>query len=168
MGRTHSCRYDNHHRTPDLDLVAFLQMLGGAEAAPIEPGAVRRAEVLDEPQVVGDLETGVVSGGELVVDDDAALAACREGATEAVTLVPELDDQRSAGGRIDKGAPGLRGDGGHSGSPGLLLLLGDVLPRRQRCGMGAAVGFVGGSCEVLEAGTAHSSIISEAGRLPQW
>src|SRR6266550_8419719 len=160
-GRIRLCRHDGHDGTPDLDLVAFLQMLGGAEAAPIERGAVGRAEVLDEPQAVSDLETGVVTGSELVADGEVALAACGEGGAEAVTLVSDLDDQWPGGGRLDEGPPGLCGDGGHSGFPGLLLLLGGVLPRRQRCGMGAAGGFIGGSCEVFEAGAGHSSIMSE-------
>jgi hypothetical protein len=43
----------------------------------------------------------------------------------------------------------------------LLLLLGGVLPRRQGRGMGAAVGFIGSSCEVFETGASHSSIMSE-------
>src|SRR6266699_3213633 len=49
---------------------------------------------------------------------------CGEGGAEAVTLVSDLDDQWPGGGRLDEGPPGLCGDGGHSGFPGLLLLLG--------------------------------------------
>src|SRR5262249_61965924 len=87
------CRYDNHDGTPDLDLVALLQMLGGAEAAPVEPGAVGRAEVLDEPQGVGDVEAGVVAGSELMGDEEGAVADCRGGGTEAVADVREQIEQ---------------------------------------------------------------------------
>src|SRR6476646_5004195 len=88
-GSPHSCRNDSHDGTPDLDLVAFLQVLGGAEAAPIQHGAVGRAQVLDEPQAVSALETGVVAGSEFVGDGEVALAARGKGGAEAVTLLAD-------------------------------------------------------------------------------
>src|SRR5690242_10981929 len=37
---TSSCRYHNHDRMADPDLVALLQQLGCVDSAPVEPGAV--------------------------------------------------------------------------------------------------------------------------------
>src|SRR5205823_2162037 len=58
-------RSGGHHdddRAADLDLVALLQPLGREHATAVEPGAVGRAEILDEPVAVGRLEQGVVAG----------------------------------------------------------------------------------------------------------
>jgi len=156
-------RHDGYDGLPDLDLVALLQTLRGVETAPVEPGAVGRAEVLDKPQAVGHPESAVVAGGEVVADGQVALAASGEVGLEGMALVSCLDDQ-GPGGRclLDEGGAGLRSDRGHGDFPGLLLLLGGLLPRRQVCGVRATVGFIGGSCELLEAGTGHPSMMPGA------
>jgi len=59
--------------------------------------------VLDEPVAVGQLEQGVVAGGVLVVDDQAALPAGGELAMEGADLVTSLDDDRMRGGRLGQG-----------------------------------------------------------------
>src|SRR5215469_5027081 len=96
------------------------------------------------------------AGGELVADREGALTAGGEVGVEGVALVSGLDEQGPVGGyRLNDRAAGLRGDGGRDGSPGLLLRLGHLFPRRQGSGLGLAVGLVGGPGEVIEAGTAH-------------
>jgi hypothetical protein len=52
---------------------------------------------------VGQLEQGVVAGGVLVVDDQAALAAGGELAMEGADLVTSLDDDRMGGVRLGQG-----------------------------------------------------------------
>src|SRR5215469_14960962 len=102
----------------------------------------------------------MVARGELVADGQVALAARGEVGLEGVALVSCLNDQGPGGGRLlDEGGAGLRGDSGNGDSPGLLLRLGGLLPRRQLSGMRAAVGFIGCSCEVFEAGTGHASMM---------
>jgi hypothetical protein len=49
---------------------------------------------------------------------------------------------------------------GHGDRPGVLLLLGHVLPRRQGGGVGSAVGFVGSSCAAFERAS-HMSMMPE-------
>jgi signal transduction histidine kinase len=88
------CLGRHHHDdgAPDPDLVAFLQPLGDDDAAPVEPGAVGRAEVLDVPEAVSRLEEGMMAGGVLVVDNQGALSAGGELGVEDAGLVPGLDD----------------------------------------------------------------------------
>ncbi len=76
-------------------------------------------------------------------------------------LVPGLDDDRLGGADIGEGHVARAGDGGHRGLPGLLLLLGGVVPRRERSGAGAAMGFVGGSREAFEISAGHLSMMPE-------
>src|SRR5215470_4985029 len=66
---------DDDYGAADLDLVAFLETLGLVDAAVVEPGAIGGVEVLDEPEAVRQLEQGVVAGGVLVADHQAALPA---------------------------------------------------------------------------------------------
>src|SRR5215469_11832985 len=109
----------------------------------------------------------MVARGELVADGQVALAARGEVGLEGVALVSCLDDQGPGGGcLLDEGGAGLRGDRGHGRSPGLLLLLGGLLPRRQVCGVRTTVGFIGCSCEVFEAGIGHISMMP--GRMRSW
>src|SRR6266699_4890009 len=145
----------------DLDLVALLQALGRVHAAVVEPGAVGRAEVLDEPVAVGQLEQGVVAGGVLVIDDQAALPAGGELGVEGADLVAGLDDDRMGGGSLGEGGFTRARHRGDNGPPGLLLLVADVLPGREGVGMGSPVGIVGGPCETVEIGTSHQSIMPE-------
>src|ERR1700732_4924068 len=81
----------DHDGAADLDLVALLQPLGRVHAAVVEPSAVGRAEVLDKPVAVSQLEQGVVAGGVLVVDDQAALPAGGELGMEGADLFTGLD-----------------------------------------------------------------------------
>ena len=85
-------RHHDDDGAPDPDLVAFLQPLGDDDAAPVEPGAVGRAEVLDVPEAVSRLEEGMMAGGVLVVDHQGALSAGGELGVEDAGLVPGLDD----------------------------------------------------------------------------
>ncbi len=104
---------------------------------------------------MGGLEAGVMGGGEVIADDERALAPGREAGVESVLLLSGLKEQGLGRDGIGEGDTGLPGDGGHGGLPGLLLLLGAVFPRRERARVRAAVGFVGGSREVLEADAGH-------------
>jgi NAD(P)-dependent dehydrogenase (short-subunit alcohol dehydrogenase family) len=152
-------------RVADPDLVSLLQPLRSMEAAAVEEGAVRRAEVFDVPQAVRDEEARVVAGGELVADGQVAHPAGGELAVKAVLPVRGLDDQGpGAAGRLDHGVAGLNVDSGNGCSPGLLLLLGGVFPPRQgnACRrVRAAMSFVGDSGKVFEARTTHISIMPE-------
>ena len=65
--------------------------LGGEHPAPVEPRAVRRAEIFHVPVPVGELEEGVVAGGIVVADRQIALAARGEVSAEDVGLAAELD-----------------------------------------------------------------------------
>src|SRR5258708_35253178 len=89
----------------------------------------------------------MVVGGIVVAEDQLALAARDEVGAEGVALVSDLDVERLGEDGIDirEGDAGLPGDGGRSGLPGLLLLLGGLFPRRGGSGVGAAGGFGGGS-----------------------
>ena len=118
-------------------------------------------EVFHVPEAVGVLEAGVVAGGMLVADGQRALAPGGEGGVEDVGPVSGLDDERLSGGAIGQGGVAQPGDGGCGGPPGLSLLLGDVLPRRDRSLSGTAVGLIGGSCELFKVGAGHSSIMPE-------
>src|SRR5689334_19935664 len=136
----------HHHddRTADLDLVALLQPLGREHAAAVEPGAVGRAETLDEPVAVGRPAPGVVAGRVLVAEHQAALPAGGELGVEDVGLVTGLDRDRVGGGALGKGGFTRARYRGDSGPPGLLLLVADVVPGREGAGMSTAVGVVGG------------------------
>src|SRR5258708_8565801 len=103
----------------------------------------------------------MVVGGIVVAEDQLALAARDEVGAEGVALVSDLDVERLGEDGIDirEGDAGLPGDGGRSGLPGLLLLLGGLFPRRERSGVGATVGFVGGSGKVFEADAGHLSMM---------
>src|SRR6266516_1699524 len=124
----------------DLDLVALLQALGRVHAAVVEPGAVRRAEVLDEPVAVGQLEQGVVAGGVLVIDDEASLPAGGELGVESAGLVAGLDNDRMGGGGLGQGGLTRACYRGNSGPPGFLFLIADVVPGREGAGMSSPVG----------------------------
>src|SRR5260370_17790002 len=100
----------------------------------------------------------------LITDGQCALAARSELGVEDAGLVFYLDDKRVGGDAIGDGGLALAGDGGHSGPPGLLLLLGDVIPRRERSRGHVAVGLVGGSCEAVDVGARPPSLMPE-GRL---
>ena len=157
-----------HHEddgAPDPDLVAFLQPLDGADAAPVEPGAVGRAEVLDVPEAMSGLEEGVMAGGVIVVDDQCALPACGEFGMEDAGLAADLDGDGRGGSRVGKGGVARACDGRHGGLPGLLLLLGGVFPGRERPGVSATVGLVGGAREAVEIAASHQSIMP--GGVPQ-
>jgi len=52
---------------------------------------------------VSQLEQGVVAGGVLVVDDQAALPAGGELGMEGADLFTGLDDDRMGGGRLGQG-----------------------------------------------------------------
>ena len=56
-----SSRHHDDGGASNLDLVAFFQSLGLVDAAPVEPGAVGRIEVLDVPEAMSELEKGVVA-----------------------------------------------------------------------------------------------------------
>jgi hypothetical protein len=88
-----------------------------------------------------------VTGGEVVVEDSG--------------LISGLDDERLGGRSLRDGDVAPAGDRGRGGPPGLLLLLCGLVPRRKRPGAGAAAGFISGSCEVLEVGAGHTSMMPE-------
>src|SRR6266851_447928 len=100
---------------------------------------------------MGGLEAGVMGGGEVIADDERALAPGREAGVKRVLLVSGLKDEGLIGDGIGEGDAGLPGDRGHGGLPGLLFLLGAVFPRRERARLDGPVGFVGSLREVLEA-----------------
>ena len=52
---------------------------------------------------MGQLEQGVVAGGVLVIDDQAALPAGGELGVEGADLVAGLDDDRMGGGGLGEG-----------------------------------------------------------------
>src|SRR5579862_562562 len=118
-----SCRNDGHDGMADLDLVALLQQLGSTDPAPVEHGAVGRAEVIDVPHSTNGVEAAMLTGGEVVLDGQFAVAAGSEVGTEALTLVTDLDDQGWGVRPLGDGGSCLPGDGGRGGLPGLLLLL---------------------------------------------
>jgi hypothetical protein len=146
---------------PDSDLVALLQPLGSEDTAPVEPGAVGRAEVFDVPELVGDMETGVVARGELVVDDERALAAGGEVTVEDVPPIPDLEDKGLGGNRLGQGHSGLPGDCGHGGPPCLPLRLRGVFPGWGSSRVGTAMCFVRGTSEVIDTG--HILMMAEGG-----
>src|SRR5215831_6826288 len=82
-----------YDRVPDSDLVTFLQPLGCLNAAPVQPGAVGRAHIFDVPPAAGNLEARVATGGEFIVDDQAAFPAHGELSIKGTTAVCGLDDQ---------------------------------------------------------------------------
>ena len=107
-------RLGRHHDddgAPDPDLVAFLQPLDGADAAPVEPGAVGRAEVLDVPQAMSGLEEGVMAGGVVIVDDQCALPARGEFGMEDAGLAADLEGDGRGGSRVGQGGVARGGDG---------------------------------------------------------
>jgi anti-sigma regulatory factor (Ser/Thr protein kinase)/anti-anti-sigma regulatory factor len=124
-------RHDDDGRAADLDLVALLQALGAEHAAPVEPGAVGRAEVLYVPVAVRELEQAVLAGGMLVADDQGTLPAGGELLVEGAGLAAGLDDDRRGAFAVGHRMVALSRDGGHRGPPGRLLLRGDVFPRRE-------------------------------------
>src|SRR5580704_17646329 len=129
----------------DLDLVALFQALRGEHAAAVEPGPVRRLEVLDVPGAVRELEPGVVVGGMVIGHHQAALAARGEVGAEDMGLLRGLDDERRGGPGVGQGGLAVAADGGHGGLPGLLLTAGNVVPRRDIALLGPAESVVGGS-----------------------
>src|SRR5689334_16380125 len=157
-----------HHdddRAADLDLVALLEPLGREHAAAVEPGAVGRAEVLDEPVAVGWLEQSVVAGRVLVVEHQAALPAGGELGVEDVRLVTGLDGDRLGRGALGDGGFTRARYRGDNGPPGVLLLVADVVPGWEGTGMSTAVGIVGGLGETVEIDTGHQSIMPEQGAM---
>jgi len=143
----------------DLDLVAFLEQLRCKDPEPVEHGAVGGAEVFEIPQAMNSLETGVLARSEVVVDSETAVTADGEVAIEGMTLVSDLDDQGLTGPRLRDRAAGLSGDGGRGCLPSLLLLLGEVFPRREICGKGGTVGVIGSLRDAFN-GSGHLSIVS--------
>jgi hypothetical protein len=135
-----------HDGVPDSDLVTFLQPLGCLDAAPVQPGAVGRAQVFDIPPAAGNLEACVAAGGEFVVDDEAAFPAHGELGIEGAAAVGGLDAQGPGTHPHSTGDFPLPRDGGRRRPPGRLFLRTDIFPRRQRRGMGSAVGLIGVSC----------------------
>ena len=131
---------------PDLDLVAFFQPLTLEDAAPIEPGAIGRAEILDIPKTVSEQEVGVLARGTLIVENQRALPADGEVVVEDAGLISGLDDERLGRRSLGEGGIAGAGDCGYGGFPSLLLLPGGVFPRRKRPRVGVAVSFVRGSC----------------------
>ena len=107
----------------------------------------------------------MLTRGEIVVDNEIAFTADGEVGTEGMTLVSDLDDHGLGVRRLSNGAAGLLGDGGRGGLPSLLLLLGEVFPRRERRRKGGAVGFVGSLCQAFNEG-GHISIVPE--RFMKW
>lgn len=97
-----------------------------------------------------------MGGGKVITDDQGAQASGREAGVERVLLVSGLKQQGLGRDGIGEGDAGLPGDGGHGGLPGLLLLIGALLPRRERARLGLAMGFVGSPREVLDADAAHA------------
>ena len=128
--------------------------------APVDQGAIGGAEVFDVPQATDSLETGMLTGGEVVVDSEVAFTADGEVGTEGMTMVSDLDDEGLGVRRLSDGAIRLAGHGGHDSLPSFLLLLGDVFPGRERCGKRGAVGFVGSPGEAFNEG-GHISIMPE-------
>ena len=127
--------------------------------APVEQGAIGGAEVFDIPQATNGLETSVLARSEVVVNGEATLTADGEVGTEGMAMASELKDQGPARGwRLRHGTADFPGDGGHGCSPSFLVLLCDVFPRRQGCGQGSPMGFVGSLRKAInEAG--HRSIM---------
>jgi len=56
IAETWLCRCHGHDRVPDPDLDGLFQQLSGVNVAPVEPGTVGRAEVLDAPSATGNPE----------------------------------------------------------------------------------------------------------------
>jgi hypothetical protein len=81
-----------------------------------------------------------------------------------MTLASDLDDQGRALRRLSDGAAGLAGDSGRGGLPRLLLLLGELFPRRERCGQRGAVGCVGSLGEAFNEG-GHPIMVPERASL---
>ncbi len=113
---------------------------------------------MDIPKAADEPEASVAAGSEFVLDNELALTADGEVGVEALALVPGLDDQRSGARGLGDGLAGLRGNGGHGGSPGLLLLLGGSFPGWEGFGVGVSVSFVRSLCEAIE-GAGHVSIM---------
>src|ERR1700677_2460928 len=145
----------------DLDLVALLQALRGEHPAPVEPRAVRRAEVLDVPGTVRELEPGVVVGGVVIAHRQVALAARGEVGAEDVGLASGLDDERRGGPEVGQGGLAVAVDGGYGGPPGFLLGVGDVVPPRDGALLGPAVGVVRDPSEGFEVNAWHPSSLPE-------
>ena len=83
---------------------------------------------------------------EFVVDDEAAFPAYGEFGIEGAAAAGRLDAQGPGRHRLGTGDFPLPRDGGRCRPPGRLFLRTDIFPRRQRRGMGSAVGLIGVSC----------------------
>ena len=141
---------DGDYGVADFDLVAFLQALSLVNATVVEPGAVGGVQVLDEPEAVGQLEQGVLAGGVLIADYQAALSARGELLVEGVRLAAGLDDDRLGRRSLGQGGVTRAGDRGDGGPPGRFLLRAGVVPRRERARLGTPVSFVGGLGETVD------------------
>jgi Sulfotransferase domain len=107
------------------------------------------------------MEAGVVARGELIVDDERALAAGGEASVEDVLLIPGLEDQGVGGDSLGQGHARLPGDSGHGGPPGLALRLRSVFPGREGFRVATAMSFVRSACEVIDTG--HILMMAEGG-----
>ena len=109
---------------------------------------------------MSSLKTSVMTGSEVVVKGEVAFTASGEVGTEGAALVADLNDQGPNVRRLSEGLAALCRGSGHGNRPGVLLLLGHLLPWRQGGGVGSTVGFVGSSCAAFE-GAGHMSMMPE-------
>lgn len=109
---------------------------------------------------MSSLKTSVMTRSEVVVKGEVAFAASGEVGTEGTALTSDLNNQGPDVRRVSEGVAALCRGSGHGDRPGVLLLLGHVLPRRQGGGVGSAVGFVGSSCAAFERAS-HMSMMPE-------
>jgi hypothetical protein len=79
---------------------------------------------------MSSLKTSVLTRSEVVVKGEVAFTASGEVGTEGTALVFDLNDQGPDVRRVSEGAAALCRGRGHGDRPGVLLLLGYVLPRR--------------------------------------
>jgi hypothetical protein len=109
---------------------------------------------------MSSLKTSVMTGTKVVVKGEVALTASGEVGTEGTALVSDLNDQGPDVRRLSEGLAALCRGSGHGDRPGVLLLLGHVLPWRLSGGVGGTVGFVGSSCAAFERAS-HMSMMPE-------
>jgi hypothetical protein len=109
---------------------------------------------------MSSLKTSVLTGSKVVVNGEVACTASGEVGTEGTALVSDLNDQGPDVRRLSEGLAALCRGSGHGDRPGVLLLLGHVLPWRLSGGVGGTVGFVGSSCAAFERAS-HMSMMPE-------